>query len=58
MGSASEETDLQAVGCGGDHPRAPGYGSSRSDHHVLAEHDGRLRETVEQAVVDHGLSSW
>ena len=51
--AAPEQADLQAVGRGGDRPGAAGDGAGGPDHDVLAEHDVRLGEAVEQAVVDH-----
>ena len=54
MRAAPEQTNLQAVRRGGDDPRASGDGSSGPDHDVLAEHDGRLWEAIEEAIVDHG----
>ena len=39
-------------------PGAPGDGPGRSDHDVLAEHDVRFGEAVEETVVDHRLGAF
>ena len=57
MRTASEESDLQAIARGGDNPRAPADGPGRSDHHMLAEHDVRFGEAVEEPVIDHRLGA-
>ncbi len=55
VGSPPEKLDLQAV-CGRcDRAGAPGHGAGRPHHHVLSEDHVGLRESLEQAVVDHCL---
>ena len=53
MRATPEQSDLQTVGGGGDDPGAPADGPGRSDHDMLAEHDLRFREAVEEPIIDH-----
>jgi hypothetical protein len=56
--AAPEQLDLEAVGYGSDNARAPTDRSCRSNHHVLAKHDSRFRETLQGPVIYHGLCAF
>ena len=57
MGSTSEQANLQTVRRRGDGTGASGNRAGGSEHDVLAENDGRFREALEQAVIDHRLGA-
>src|SRR5579862_160737 len=57
MGAAPEQVDFKAVGGRLGSTRAIPDLAGRWGHDVLTEDDLRLRESIEEAVVDHGLGA-
>jgi hypothetical protein len=58
MRASAEQADLQTVRSRSDSSGAPGDGSGRTNHDMLAEYDDRFGEALEEAIVDHGLRAF